>query len=244
MYISGLIKTERGKRNMERLHEELDMDGDGYQRIQQFITDSTWDSFGLMRQAAQNTSKLYSIQPCYDVKDAGCVIDESARLKKGKDSAGVSRQYAGVKGKVDNCQVGVYASLVRQNYTSLVNCRLFVPESWSEDKVKCVKAGIPEDKREHKTKLEPALEMLRSDIDAGVRFGWVGGDGFYGHGCELNYAVEDMGLTFLFDIHNDQAIYEEEPEILIPEKESIKGRIPTLPRTLAKSIKVRDYKAG
>jgi len=24
---------------------------------------------------------------------------------------------------------------------------------------------------------------------------------------ELNYAVEDLGLTFLFDIHNDQAIY-------------------------------------
>ncbi len=43
LYISGLIKTERGKRNMERLHEEVDMEGDGYQRIQQFITDSTWD---------------------------------------------------------------------------------------------------------------------------------------------------------------------------------------------------------
>ena len=32
LYISGLIKTERGKRNMERLHEELDMDGDGINR--------------------------------------------------------------------------------------------------------------------------------------------------------------------------------------------------------------------
>jgi len=45
---------------------------------------------------------------------------------------------------------------------------------------------------------------------------------------ELNYAVEDMGLTFLFDIHNDQAIYGK-PEIFIPEKESVKGRIPTFP---------------
>jgi len=35
----------------------------------------------------------------------------------------------------------------------------------------------------------------------------------------------------------------QEPEIFIPEKESVKGRIPTLPRTLAKSIKVKNYKA-
>ncbi len=40
LYISGLIKTERGKRNIERIHEELDMLGDGYQQSQQFITDS------------------------------------------------------------------------------------------------------------------------------------------------------------------------------------------------------------
>lgn len=243
LYISGLLKTEHGRRNMERLHEELDMKGDGYQRIQQFITDSTWDGFGLMREIAQNTSKLYSMQPCYDVKDVGYIFDESAHLKKGKESVGVSRQYAGVIGKVDNCQVGVYASLVWQNHTSIINCRLFLPECWSADSAKCAKAGIPEDKCEHKTKLELALDMLKADIAAGVRFGWVGGDGFYGHGCELNYAVEDMGLTFLFDVHNDQEIYEQEPEIFIPEKESVKGRIPTLPRTLAKSIKVKNYKA-
>ncbi|MBF0413770.1 MAG: transposase, partial [Desulfamplus sp.] len=53
-YIEGLIKTERGKRNMERLHEELDMDGDGYQQIQQFITNSTWDASGLIRRVAQD----------------------------------------------------------------------------------------------------------------------------------------------------------------------------------------------
>jgi len=242
LYISGLIKTERGKRNMERLHEELDMDGDGYQQIQQFITDSTWDASGLISQVAQNTSKLYSSQEGYDVKDVGYIIDESAHLKKGNDSAGVARQYAGVIGKVDNCQVGVYASLVWQNHTSLINCRLFMPECWSKDTARCVKAGIPDDKRRHKTKLELALEMVKADIKSGVRFGWVGGDGLYGHGCELNYAIEDMGLTFLFDIHNDQAIYEQEPEIFIPGKKPGKGRTPTTPRTLAMPVTVKAYK--
>ncbi|MCG8552673.1 MAG: hypothetical protein MI799_19890 [Desulfobacterales bacterium] len=55
--------------------------------------------------------------------------------------------------------------------------------------------------------------MLKADIEAGVRFGWVGGDRLYGHGHELNYAIEDMGLTFLLDIHKDQAVYMQKPMI-------------------------------
>jgi len=101
-------------------------------------------------------------------------------LKKGKESVGVSRQYAGVDGKVDNCQVGVYASLVWQNYTSLINCRLFLPECWSKDSARCLKAGIPEDKRDIKRNLN-CLEMIKADI-AAVFVLAGGGDGFYGHG--------------------------------------------------------------
>jgi len=75
----------------------------------------------------------------------------------------VSRQYAGVDGKVDNCQVGVYASLVWQNYTSLINCRLFLPECWSKDSARCLKAGIPEDKRDIKRNLN-CLEMPKQTL--------------------------------------------------------------------------------
>jgi len=126
MYISGLLKAEHSKRNIERLNEELDMKGDGYQQLQQFITDSTWDAVKLMRKIAYNTSVLYASQPGYDVSDVGYIIDESAHLKKGNESVAVSRQYAGVIGKVENCQVGVYSSLVWQNRTSLINCNLKV----------------------------------------------------------------------------------------------------------------------
>ena len=83
MYISGLLKTEHSKRNIERLNEELDMKGDGYQQLQQFITDSTWDAVRLMRKIACTISGLYASQPGYDVSDVGYIIDESAHLKKG-----------------------------------------------------------------------------------------------------------------------------------------------------------------
>ena len=120
-YIQGLFKTEAGKRNMERLNEELDLAGSGYQRIQHFITNSTWSAQRLIDTIARKTSDLYTSQDTYRLRDVGYIIDESAHLKKGKHSVGVARQYAGVIGKVENCQVGVYASLVWNSHSTLIN---------------------------------------------------------------------------------------------------------------------------
>ena len=40
------------------------------------------------------------------------VIDESGFPKRGRHSAGVGRQYCGISGRVENCQVGVFLSYV------------------------------------------------------------------------------------------------------------------------------------
>ncbi|WP_052314970.1 IS701 family transposase [Thiocystis violascens] len=180
--------------------------GDGYQRIQQFITDSPWSAGNLIGAIAQDTSSLYANQPNYRGRDVGYIIDESAHLKKGKYSVGVARQYAGVIGKVENCQVGVYASLVWESQSTLINERLFLPTSWTADLKRCDQAGIPEEARQFKTKIELALEMIQSDLAAGVDIGWVGGDGLYGHGLELGVSLDNIGLNFLLDVHCDQMI--------------------------------------
>jgi SRSO17 transposase len=190
---------------------------------------------------AQRTSDLYADQPDYRSRDVGYIIDESAHLKKGNHSVGVSRQYAGVAGKVDNCQVGVYASLVWQCHSTLVNCRLFLPESWTSNPARCEKAGIPPDARVFKTKLELALDMIKADRAAGVEFDWVGGDGLYGHGWELSNAIENMGLKFLFDVHCDQLIYTVEPIISVPEKTPGPGRRPTKRQTDVDPVTVKCY---
>jgi SRSO17 transposase len=240
-YITGLLKTESGKRNIERINEEIEMPGDSYQQLQQFITDSPWSSEGVISAVARNTSYLYSDQPGYRVRNVGYIIDESAHLKKGCHSVGVARQYAGVIGKVDNCQVGVYASLVWESHSTLINCRLFLPESWTSSPERCEKAGIPAEARAFKTKLELALDMIKADIAAGVEFNWIGGDGLYGHGAELRDAIENMGLTFVLDVHCDQMIYATEPTISIPEKTSGPGRRPTKPHADMDPIKVKWY---
>jgi SRSO17 transposase len=240
-YIRGLFKTEAGKRNMERMNEELELSGAGYQRIQQFITDSTWSASNLISEIALNTGELYANQDTYQHCDVGYIIDESAHIKKGKDSVGVARQYAGVIGKVENCQVGVYASLVWGSHSTLVNERLFLPKSWTSDPKRCEKAGIPEEKRTFKTKLELALEMIQADSEAGVEFSWIGGDGLYGHGLELGNALDNMGLTFLLDVHCNQQIYSVKPHLSVPENTSKRETKPTKLRADCDPIRVDLY---
>lgn len=226
---------------MERIMEEVG-GGDGYQSVRQFVSDSSRDPFALMSSVACRTSDFYACRTDYDVRDVGYIIDESAHPEKGRHSVGVARRYAGIIGKADNCQVGVYASPVYQTRTSPINARLCLPDCRTKDDTGCEKAGIPAEARTHKTKSQPASEMPEADIGAGVRFGRIGGDGLYGHGYEPGYAIDDLGLTFLSDVHCDQSVCLAEPGIAVPEKKPGRGRIPTLPRTEALPLTAGTYR--
>ncbi|MFN9861802.1 MAG: transposase [Bacteroidota bacterium] len=81
-------------------------------------------------------------------------IDESSTGKAGSHSVGVSHQYNGNKGKLDNCQTGVYAALSRGNRVGIINARLFLPDEWVNDVDRCAKAGIPKEAIVKKTKIE------------------------------------------------------------------------------------------
>ena len=223
------------------MNEEVERSGDSYQRVQQFISDSTWSAANLISEIALNTSSFYASQDDYRRSDVGYMIDESAHIKKGKHSVGVARQYAGVRGKVENCQTGVYSSLVWNSHSTLINERLFLPASWTSDTKRCEEAGIPEDKRTFKTKLELALEMVQADVEAGIAFGWVGGDGLYGHGLEFGNSLDNMGLTFLLDVHCNQRIYPFKPQLSVPERTSKRGPQPTKLRADCHPVRVDVY---
>ena len=61
------------------------------------------------------------------------MFDETGFVKKGKDSVGVARQYCGTLGKVEHCQVGVFAGSASRHGYALVDKRLFLPEAWWTD---------------------------------------------------------------------------------------------------------------
>ena len=157
-YLQGLLFSEKGKGNMERIEE--DDPEMSYHQYQHFLTHSPWSHQSLITQVGQDASRVMAIEKQKSGLPTGLIIDESSHLKKGDLSVGVSRQYAGTVGKVDNCQVGVYVSLCNGNRATLVDERLFLPKCWIENESRCKQAGIPKQAMREKTKPVLALEMV------------------------------------------------------------------------------------
>ena len=217
-YLSGLLGTQRRK-NIGRIEE--DVAESNYQGMQQFITDSPWDQDALLGDVAGEANALLGNHP-----DTGFHLDESGFVKKGNASVGVQRQYCGRLGKIENCQVGVFACLGRGERATLVDFRLFLPEAWAEDEERCKKAKVPEEERRHRTKTQLALEMIETARRRGLSFQWIGGDEVYGNNTALTDAIDDMGEVFVMDVAQNLHVWGLNPQPQ-PAPENKQGR----PRT-------------
>ncbi|MEU2718789.1 transposase [Streptomyces sp. NPDC007205] len=69
--------------------------------------------------------------------DMVLIIDDTGFIKKGSMSAGVSRQYTGTSGKIDNCQIGVFAAYATGSGRALVDRELYLSKSWTSDRERC-----------------------------------------------------------------------------------------------------------
>lgn len=129
-----------------------------YDPLQYFLSDSQWDWHPLNSQIVRDSDKLLGGH-----NDSALYIDETGIPKKGKKSLGVARQWCGQLGKVDNCQVAVFATLGKGKFSIPVDFRLFFSQEWIKDKKRCEKAMIPVDQTDQavfKTKHQLAIEMV------------------------------------------------------------------------------------
>ena len=207
-YLSGLLGTQRRK-NIETIHNDV-ADSD-YQGMEQFISSSPWCHRALMDQVAKDADGLLG-----DKQDAGLFLDESSFLKKGNASVGVQRQWSGRAGKVENCQVGVFACLGRGEHMALTDFRLYLPESWASDEARCKKAKIPDENRVYQPKWKQALEMVSHAREMGLRYGWVGVDSLYGSNAAFLNELEDMGEKFMADIKKTTKLWTSPPILEAP----------------------------
>lgn len=234
-YTQGLFLANR--RNIEEICEKLG--AVDYFQMQHFITEAKWDERAVIDKVAQNTSGILPKR-----KLTGLIIDESGIPKKGDKSVGVAWQYCGNLGKLANCQVGVLACLSNGDFASMVDARLFLTGEWCNSKERCDEAGVPEDKREFKTKIELAYDIILHQIELGTNFDFIGADGFYGNDPEFASKIEDLGYLYMLDIHKDQKIFLERPEFIVPERKGTKGKFPTIARPDKKSFRVDEYYKG
>src|SRR5438552_15289252 len=171
LYVRGLL-TDGRRKSMQPMAERLGID---HQRLQQFITSSTWDYAAVRRNVARWFASSQPVE--------ALVVDDTGFPKDGPASPCVARQYSGTLGKIGNCQVGVSVHLVNEHASCAADWRLFCPESWDDqalaDPVAAAgarrrreRAGIPDEVR-HREKWRLALDMIGEMTGPG-RWGLLG----------------------------------------------------------------------
>lgn len=221
------------RKNMDRMAEVVP--DTKSRNLEQFLTHSKWDEREVIDHVAHDADELLG-----DDHDACLLIDESGFAKQGRCSVGVSRQWLGRLGKVDNGQVAVFGALVKGRFSAPVDTRLYLPEEWTMDPERCERAGIPEEDRVFRTKPELALEIVRNARKTNLRYAWVGADAGYGKGPGFCLALDRMGETFVVDLHSDFHVFLQDPQPYLPEREGKRGRPAVNYQTDQKSIEVRE----
>jgi SRSO17 transposase len=176
--------------------------------MQRFVSDAPWDDTQIgVRYRSMINEDLGS-------PSGALIFDESGFLKKGEDSIGVARQYCGTVGKVDNCQVGVFAAYTSEHGYAILDKRIYIPEKWFTDEYskRREKCGLPDDVT-FRTKAELAADMLRAICAEGiVPFKYVLADSVYGMSPEFIEAIEEIpGVTYFVSVNKKTLCWLKQP---------------------------------
>jgi SRSO17 transposase len=191
--------------------------------MQRFVSDAEWKDDKLLGKYRNMVNEDLG-DP-----DGALLFDESGFAKKGNDSVGVAKQYCGTIGKVDNCQVGVFAGYASPHGYSLIDKRLFIPEKWFtgdfiERRKKC---KIPEDLT-FKTKPQLAVEMLEEiNKEKVLPFKYILADSLYGSSPDFIKAAEKCsGISYFVSIPSDIFCWLKMP-VVREKKYKYKGEVRT-----------------
>src|SRR5919197_1368626 len=181
LYLQGLL-SHLPRKNAEAIATLINVER---QVIQDFIGTAPWDHRPLITvlvgQAVEQLGE----------PDGIIAFDPSSFPKRGTHSVGVKRQWCGHRGKVDNCQVGVFMGYVCDDEHALLDFRLSLPEEWACDEQRRHACHVPPEMR-YQTRQEQCLEMLDA-WSVHVPHGWVTGDDEFGRHTGFRQALRERG---------------------------------------------------
>jgi SRSO17 transposase len=160
--------------------------------VQNFVGAGAWQDETVLTELRQHVADEVG-DP-----DAVFVLDPSGFAKKGTASCGVTRQWCGRLGKVDNCQVGVFLAYVSERGRALVDRQLYLPEEWAADAKRRKQCQVPAD--------VPFRENWRIGLDLLDRSGadlpatWVAGDDEFGRASAFRTALRVRRRTYVLDV--------------------------------------------
>ncbi|WP_370374707.1 IS701 family transposase, partial [Catenulispora sp. GP43] len=118
-YMWGLLAPLERKNGWTLAEEAGEAVPDGMQRL---LNDSVWDA-----DEVRDRLREYVVERLGDA-EAVLVGDDTGFLKKGRESAGVQRQYSGTAGRTENCQIGTFLAYASRHGRTLIDRELYIPE--------------------------------------------------------------------------------------------------------------------
>jgi SRSO17 transposase len=195
-FIDGLISGAERKTGW-MLAEEAGLERP--YRIQSLLGRSRWPADALCDRV-----RGYALDALGD-RDGVLVVDETGFLKKGSHSVGVARQYSGTAGRIENCQVGVFAAYASRWGHALIDRRLYLPKDWAGDQDRRARAHVPAEV-DFATKPAIACEMIERLLDEGAPCAFVLADAVYGSDHRFRRMLEDRGQAHVLAVRKSHCL--------------------------------------
>src|SRR5215471_8939584 len=164
LYLQGLL-SHVDRKNAETIAALVAVER---QVIQDFIGTAPWDHRPFI------TVLVGEVVEQLGEPDGIIAFDPSSFPKRGTHSVGVKRQWCSHRGKVDNCQVGVFMGYVSRRDHALLDFRLSLPQDWARNELRREACHVPPEVQ-YQTRHAQCLEML-DQWRGHVPHGWVTGD--------------------------------------------------------------------
>jgi SRSO17 transposase len=188
LYLQELL-SHLPRKNAEAIATLIEVER---QVMQDFIGTAPWDHRPLL------TVLVGHVAERLEEPEGVIAFDPSSFPKRGTHSVGVKRQWCGHRGKVDNCQVGVFMGYVSAHDHALLDFRLSLPQEWTRDEQRRQACHVPPEVQYH-TRHEQCLERLDTWGDQ-VPHGWVTGADELGRHTRFRRALRERGERYVLGV--------------------------------------------
>jgi SRSO17 transposase len=175
------------------------------QALQQFVNQSPWDEAKLPKRYRSTLADAFASP------EGVFLFDDVSFPKQGRHSVGVQRQYCGALGKKANCQVAVSVHYVSPKGHYPLDLRLYLPDSWLNDKARLGRAGVPQHERRTLSKPEIALELLDRARGEGLPGRAVVADAGYGASGDFRDGLQARDLSSIVGVAEEFVVFTRQP---------------------------------
>ena len=229
-YLTGLLLAGERK-SVEPMAARVDPGhvAARHQSMHHFVANAVWRDAAVL--AVARDWALEQLERHGPV--AAWVVDDTGMPKKGTHSVGVAKQYCGVLGKQENCQVAVAVSLAHPVLSVPAAYRLYLPEGWARDRRRRAAAGIPAAVL-FAPKWQLALAALDGLLADEVPRAPVLADAGYGDTTAFRDGVTARKLSYVVGVKGDSTVWPPGLTPLPPAARRGRGRPPTRLRRTAR----------